>query len=85
MTSPDNGNTDRNADRRAWAESDRLERAADWRIQKIIIVGSLAAFTVAFGLGVLFMFSDRNSAATNQSERPATTTGIATGSVALNP
>ena len=78
MTSPDNGNTDRNADRRAWAEADRLERAADWRIQKIIIVGSLAAFTLAFGLGLLFMFNDRISTATSHSERPATTTGTAT-------
>jgi hypothetical protein len=80
MTSPDNGNTDRNADRREWAKLAAAEKAANLRMQKIIL-GSLAAFAVVFGLGVLFMFSDRNSTATNQSERPATTTGTATGSV----
>ena len=56
------------------------EEAANLRLQKIVL-GSLAAFTVALGLGLLFMFSDGILTATNHSERTATTTGTATGSV----
>ena len=56
------------------------EEAANLRLQKIVL-GSLAAFTVVLGLGLLFMFSDGILTATNHSERTATTTGTATGSV----
>jgi hypothetical protein len=79
MTSPENGDTDRNADRREWAKLAASEKAANLRLQKTVL-GSLAAFTVACGLGLLFMFSDRISTSINHSERPATTTGTATGS-----
>ena len=80
MTSPENGDTDRNADRREWAKLAASEKAANLRLQKTAL-GSLAAFTVACGLGLLFMFSDGILTATHHSERTATTTGTATGSV----
>jgi len=80
MTSPEIGDRDRNADRREWAKLTASEEAANLRLQKIVL-GSLAAFTVALGLGLLFMFSDGILTATNHSERTATTTGTATGSV----
>ena len=80
MTSPEIGDRDRNADRREWAKLTASEEDANLRLQKIVL-GSLAAFTVALGLGLLFMFSDGILTATNHSERTATTTGTATGSV----
>ena len=80
MTSPEIGDRDRNADRREWAKLTASEEAANLRLQKIVL-SSLAAFTVALGLGLLFMFSDGILTATNHSERTATTTGTATGSV----
>ena len=80
MTSPEIGDRDRNADRREWAKLTASEEAANLRLQKIVL-SSLAAFTVALGLGLLFMFSDGILTATNHSERTATTRGTATGSV----
>ena len=69
MTNNHDSSTNRNEDRRAWAENQRRERAEDRKIGQIIM-GSLAALALLCGL--IVVFSARTSNVADRSD-PMTT------------